>query len=84
MPPAEIVPALLPSPPIGGAASGMIGPIWSLRGMKKVDVPLYVTGYALQADQAPSVAIPLDQVPAVVVALPVGVKQIPVGVVAAR
>jgi hypothetical protein len=67
------MPALLPSPPIGGAArDDWAQPV--VKGNEEVDdVPLYVTGSVLQADQAPSVVVPLDQVPVVVVVLPVGV-----------
>ena len=74
MPPAEIVPALLPSPPIGGAArDDWAQPV--VKGNEEVDdEPLYVTGSVLQADQAPSVAVSRDQVPVVVVVLPVGVE----------
>jgi hypothetical protein len=74
VPPAEIVPALLPSPPIGGAASDDWAQPVVRRNEEVDDEPLYVTGSVLQADQAPSVAVPLDPVPVVVVVLPVGVE----------
>jgi hypothetical protein len=52
----------------------MIGPSWSKGNEEVDDVPLYVTRSVLQADQVPSVAVPLDQVPVVVVVVPVGVE----------
>ena len=47
-----MVPAPLPSPPIGGARRED----WAqavVRGTEEVDEPSYVTGSELQADQAP-------------------------------